>query len=178
MWRTAAYVDTNPVKAGMVSWPDSYAWCSFAAACRGDARARRGYAFMYGEADDWDVIREKHEISMREALVERNAGHVAGESVREGNSRREPISKHDPQLPEPRAYNIKLDRGIPAIAERILDVLTQVPMSPAALRAAVGIKSRIHFSRYYIEPLLAQGVIARTDPAHPNSPQQKYVRII
>ena len=178
MWRTAAYVDANPVKAGMVSWPDSYAWCSFAAACRGDARARRGYAFMYGEADDWDVIREKHEISMREALVENNAGHVAEESVRKENSRREPVSKHDPQLPEPRAYNIKLDRGIPAIAERILDTLTQGPMSPAALRAAVGIKSRIHFSRYYIEPLLAQRLIARTDPAHPNSPQQKYVRII
>ena len=177
MWRTSAYVDANPVRAGMVSWPDSYEWCSFAAACKGDARARRGYEFMYGKAEDWDVIREKHEISIREALAEGREGDVAEEEVQKESPRRKPVSKHDPQLPEPRAYNIILDRGISAIAERILDTLTQGPMSPAALREAVGIKSRIHFSRYYIEPLLAQGFIARTDPAHPNSPQQKYVRI-
>ena len=24
----------------------------------GDEKARRGYAFMYGNADDWDVIRD------------------------------------------------------------------------------------------------------------------------
>ena len=176
MWRTSAYVDANPVRAGMVGWPDSYEWCSFAAACRGEVRARRGYEFMYGASDDWNVTREKHEISIREALAESRAEPVAKEKVRKENSRREPISKHDPQLSEPRAYTIILDRGIPAIAERIVDALAQGPMSPAALREAVGIKSRIHFSRYYIEPLLAQGFIARTDPAHPNSPQQKYVR--
>ena len=28
----------------------------------------RGYAFMYGNADDWDVIRDSHEKSMREAM--------------------------------------------------------------------------------------------------------------
>ena len=32
-----------------------------------DEKARRGYAFMYGNADDWDVIRDSHEKSMREA---------------------------------------------------------------------------------------------------------------
>ena len=32
-----------------------------------DEKARRGYAFMYGNADDWDVIRDCHKKSMREA---------------------------------------------------------------------------------------------------------------
>ena len=32
----------------------------------------------------------------------------------------------------------------------------------------------IHFNRYYLSPLLEKGVIARTDPDHPQSPQQRY----
>ena len=31
-------------------------------------------------------------------------------------------------------------------------------MKPAALRAAVGIKSRIHFNRYYLAPMLERGL--------------------
>ena len=34
----------------------------------------------------------------------------------------------------------------------------------AALRAAVGIRSRIHFNRYYLAPLLEKGLIVRNDP--------------
>ena len=34
---------------------------------KGDEKARRGYAFIYGNADDWDVIRESHEKSIRTA---------------------------------------------------------------------------------------------------------------
>ena len=32
---------------------------------KGSEKARRGYAFMYGSAEDWDVIRDSHEKSMR-----------------------------------------------------------------------------------------------------------------
>ena len=42
------------------------------------------------------------------------------------------------------------------------------------LRQAVGIRSCIHFNRYYLSPLLEKGVTARTDPDHPQSPQQRY----
>ena len=35
-----------------------------------DEKTRRGYAFIYGNADDWDVIRDCHEKSMREAMSE------------------------------------------------------------------------------------------------------------
>ena len=47
-------------------------------------------------------------------------------------------------------------------------------MKPEALRAAVGIKSRIHFNRYYLAPMLEKGLVVRTDPEHPNSPHQEY----
>ena len=39
-----------------------------------DDKARRGYAFMYCNADDWDVLRDSHEKSMREAMSETLAG--------------------------------------------------------------------------------------------------------
>ena len=42
------------------------------------------------------------------------------------------------------------------------------------LRKAVGIRNSTHFNRYYLSPLLEKGVIARTDPNHPQSPQQRY----
>ncbi len=47
-------------------------------------------------------------------------------------------------------------------------------MSPSALREAVGIRSRIHFSRYYLRPLMEKGMIERTDPDSPKSPRQEY----
>ena len=44
--------------AEIVKQAENYEWCSFAAAVGGDKKARRGYAFIYGNADDWDVIRD------------------------------------------------------------------------------------------------------------------------
>ncbi len=46
--------------------------------------------------------------------------------------------------------------------------------SPSALREAVGIRSRIHFSRYYMTPLIEKGLVARTDHENPMSPRQEY----
>lgn len=174
MWHTSGYVDANPVKAGLVDWPDSYEWCSFAAACNGDEKARRGYSFMYGEAENWDILKEKHEISIREALAE-----ITKKRETQGKAedqRRVPVSKHDPQLPEPRPCPMALERGKSEVVGRILKLLESGPMSPAALREATGIKSRIHFLKYYVEPLLAEGLIARTMPDKPNASNQKYKR--
>ena len=69
---------------------------------------------------------------------------------------------------------VKRERGNPAIAKRILELLADGPMRPSALRKAVGIRSSIHFNRYYLSPLLERGSIARTDSEHPQSPQQRY----
>ena len=45
-------------------------------------------------------------------------------------------------------------------------------MKPAALHAAVGIKSWIHFNRYYLAPMLEKGLVVRTDPEYPNASHQ------
>ena len=47
-------------------------------------------------------------------------------------------------------------------------------MRPSAPRKAVGIRSRIHFSRYYLMPLLEKGLVKRTYPDNPMSPMQEY----
>ena len=181
MWRTSAYIDINACEAGIVGRPEDYEWCSFAAAVKGDAKARRGYAFMYGNAADWETIRECHEKSMHEAMSEiRAAREAEKESERNGyvDARREETavgqSRVDPKLEMPRTYAAQLSRGKPEIVERILALLKDGPMRPSALRKAIGINSGVHFNRYYLSPMLSQGLIARTDPEHPQSPQQKY----
>ena len=85
-----------------------------------------------------------------------------------------PPSKADPGLAMPRKHGVELERGRPEIVERILKLLESGPLRSSALRKAVGICSSIHFNRYYLSPLLERGIIARTDPDHPQSPQQRY----
>lgn len=175
MWKTSAYVDVNPVNAGLCRWPDGYEWCSFAAACKGDEKARRGYEFMYGMGGDWEAIRTAHEVSIRAALDEVAAADAAdGKGAVVASASK---SKSDPGLELPRVRTVSLEKGDAAVAERILELLSGGPMKPAALRAAVGIRRRDHFNEYYIAPMLEKGLIERADPAHPQSPQQMYRRV-
>ena len=48
------------------------------------------------------------------------------------------------------------------------------PRSSAYLRTTLGIASREYFTKAYLRPLTEAGLVARTDPDHPNSPRQKY----
>jgi len=63
-------------------------------------------------------------------------------------------SKADPQLDIPEKVGIGLARGSEKVAKRILELLADGPMRPSALREAVGIRSRVHFSRCYMTPLV------------------------
>jgi putative transposase len=45
----AAYIDLNPVRAGMVADPADYAWSGYAEAMAGKARARRGLVRIIGQ---------------------------------------------------------------------------------------------------------------------------------
>ena len=69
---------------------------------------------------------------------------------------------HKPEPDAPRRFALELERGNPAVVERILALLSNRPMRLAALRTAVGIKSRIHFNRYYLAPMLEKTL---PDPA-------------
>ena len=180
MWRTAAYIDINAWKVGIVERAEDYEWCSFAAAVRGDTKARRGYAFMYGNGD-WDAICASHEKSMREAMREVLRAREAEKEKRAARGcGAVPVRKDSQRLKAklgiriPKSYSVELERGDPKVAERILGLLADGPMKPAELREAVGIRSRIHFIRYYISPMLEKGLIVRTDPDHPNTPHQEY----
>ena len=48
---TSAYIDLNPVRAGMVTDPKNYRWCSYAEAVAGDTRARKGIAEVMHKND-------------------------------------------------------------------------------------------------------------------------------
>ena len=174
MWRTSAYVDINAWKAGIAERPEDYRWCSFAAAVRGDRKARAGYAFIYG-GGGWRVIRECHEQSMQEAMGEvLKAREAEKEECRAGCGASPSSSKADPRLDIPDKVGIGLGKGSERTAKRILELLVDGPMRPSALREAVGIRSPIHFSRYYLRPLMEKGMIERTDPDSPKSPRQEY----
>ena len=135
---------------------------------------------MYGNGD-WEAIQACHEQSMCEAM-----GEVLAERGREKEERavkgrsassvrnRAPRLKAVPGLETPKRFPVELERGNLAVAERILELLADGPMRPSALRKAVGIRGSTHFNRYYLSPLLGKGLIVRTDPDHPQSPQQRY----
>ena len=58
-----------------------------------------------------------------------------------------------------------LEKGRNKVAFDLLRLLADRLRRPAELRAAVGIKSRIHFNRYYLAPMLEKG------PCRPNRPR-------
>ncbi|MCF6313868.1 MAG: hypothetical protein L3J39_15590 [Verrucomicrobiales bacterium] len=41
----AAYIDLNPIRAGLAKVPEAYRWCSYAAAVAGNRAARQGLTF-------------------------------------------------------------------------------------------------------------------------------------
>jgi putative transposase len=51
----AAYLDLNPVRAGLVEDPKDYRWCGYAEAMGGRRLAREGLSRIYGRAlEDWE----------------------------------------------------------------------------------------------------------------------------
>ena len=64
-----------------------------------DEKARRGYAFIYGNADDWDVIRDCHEKSMRKAMSEILAAREAERAELEAKGEPALSRRTDPDHP-------------------------------------------------------------------------------
>ncbi len=58
----AAYVDLNPVRAGLVTDPKEYRWCGYAEAVAGHEPARRGIASFHRSADWVRVSREYRQV--------------------------------------------------------------------------------------------------------------------
>ena len=58
----AAYVDLNPVRAGLVKDPKDYRWCGYAEAVAGREAARRGLASFHRSTEWAEVGREYREV--------------------------------------------------------------------------------------------------------------------
>ena len=173
MSRTAAYIDSNAVKAGLASSAQDYKWCSFAAACHGDEKARRGYEFIYGSSFDWATVRQTHESVIGESAQEvQRRLHPSTD----GMVQKEPTppSAEGPGMEAPSLFPIELERGHAAIAMKVLDLLSDGPQTSAALRDAVGIGSGDYFTRTYLRPLLELGKVERTIPSNPRARKQMY----
>ena len=108
------------------------------------------------------------------AYIDINAWKAEKEECRAGRGASPFRSKADPRLDIPDKVGIGLGKGSERTARRILELLVDGTMRPSALREAVGIRSPIHFSRYYLRPLMEKGMIERTDPDSPKSPRQEY----
>jgi len=52
----AAYIDLNPLRAGLVSDPADYFYCSYGAAMRGRREARRGYVKVFCGEVKWNEL--------------------------------------------------------------------------------------------------------------------------
>ena len=66
-FKVAVYIDLNSVRAGLVVDPAEYEWCGYAEAVRGDARARKGLAYLlmeYGESGDWRSVSRHYRMIM------------------------------------------------------------------------------------------------------------------
>ena len=58
--------------------------------------------------------------------------------------------------------------------KRLLAILAIGERSRGELASELGISSQPWLSRAYLSPMMETGLIERSDPGHPNSPQQKY----
>ena len=176
MLAESGYVDANPVNAGIVDWPDGYEWCSYAAACRGDETARSGYDFVYGgKGRPWSELKELHDISIRQMLKEREWKDSEDVELARANKRPDRRGKTFAAGIETPGYIPQVvAKGDNVRAVRLMQLLQWEPKSPAYLRTTLGIASREYFTKAYLRPLMETGFIERSDPVHPNSPQQKY----
>ena len=176
MLAESGYVDANPVNAGMADWPDGYEWCSYAAACRGDETARSGYDFVYGgKGRPWPELKELHDISIRQMLKEHEWKDSEDVELARANKRPDRRGKaYAAGLETPGYIPQVVSKGDNVRAVRLMQLLQWEPKSPAYLRTTLGIASREYFTKAYLRPLMETGLIERSDPVHPNSPQQKY----
>jgi REP element-mobilizing transposase RayT len=61
----SSYIDLNPVRAGIVSDPEEYRWCGFAAACAGNTPACEGVKQV---VDTVNVYRGKESVDLKRSL--------------------------------------------------------------------------------------------------------------
>lgn len=75
MMRVAAYIELNPIRAGIVDDPCDYRWCSYTEAIAGGEKARSGIMKLSGslaQIDDWDAAASKYRENYLKVGVAQN----------------------------------------------------------------------------------------------------------
>lgn len=94
----AAYIDLNPVRAGMVARPEDYRWCGYAAAVGGNHRARAGlgrvlrhppHAGDGGSEDGWERTGPAYRLWLYDQGEARESPEGRGGPERQGFTREE-----------------------------------------------------------------------------------------
>ncbi len=117
LFSVGAYVDANPVKAGMVSHVRDYRWAGFAEALRGNAFAREGIAELVRLARGSSVVPSFGEASGAYAAA--LEGRLDAKSVAPGSDPM--MTKSNSTVPDRRKIAEKLSRGSPlSFAEMLL----------------------------------------------------------
>ena len=182
---TAAYIDLNPVKSGIVPGIDAiadYEWGSYHDACAGDSEAIAGYDRIYrGRGRTWSELKALHRISLNMAAKE----HAAREADEEGltpksvptlrQERKDALRLSRAELKEPEIIPILIESGNNQLAYNLLKLIARNgPMRPIELRDALGIASRTYFTLRYLSPLVAGGYIAPVNKDNLSSSRRAY----
>ena len=82
---TAAYIDLNPVRAGIVKDPKDYRFCGYGEAVGGSKVARAGILVAFGEEGGWDEVGGRYR-QLLYVIGEKKAGEGGKEASRAGFS--------------------------------------------------------------------------------------------
>ncbi|MBL9152078.1 MAG: chemotaxis protein CheW, partial [Verrucomicrobiales bacterium] len=89
----AAYIDLNPVRAGLVTRPEDYGWCGYGEAVAGRRPARRGLCAILADTSHgvnrqitWDCTAGIYRMLLFGKGLEREADAQAGTGARRGFS--------------------------------------------------------------------------------------------
>ena len=74
----AAYIDLNPVRAGLVEDPKEYRFCGYAAAVAGNALARKGLMSLRKDQASWSSCAAAYRVRM---FVGAGAAHQSGKAI-------------------------------------------------------------------------------------------------
>jgi REP element-mobilizing transposase RayT/DNA-binding HxlR family transcriptional regulator len=181
----AAYIDCNPVEAGICRNPAEYEWCSWAAAKAGNDHARSMYRFIYNNPDaSWEDIEKLHEKAISARVGEIDTAIEAGGIVdwlfsmfdseigKKSEQEQDDESKCKEDMPQ--KWDLQLEEGNSETAMTILRLLEGGDKSCAEIAQAIGISSKPWLSKAYLAPLVAQGYVGLTVPERVNSRHQKY----
>lgn len=183
--KTAAYIDLNPVKAGIVADIDAladYEWGSYHDACAGDRGAITGYDLVYrGRGRPWGELKALHRISLNMAAKDLAAREAEEEGLTPKSvptlrrERKDALRFSRAELKEPERVPAQIESGNNQLAHNLLKLIAKNgPMRPVELRDALGIASRTYFTLKYLSPLAAGGYIAPVGKGSPSSSRRTY----